>query len=155
MKLNASHAIIPLSVVLVAVAGSYFTTGGMEWSRTIRLPAWTPPGQVIGAVWTTIFALAAASAIIAWNGAKKEARFGIGVAFALNGVLNVLWSALFFGAHLMSAATAEAALLELSVLGIIALVWQTSRLAAVLLFPYAGWVAFATYLTFRVWTMNL
>ncbi len=66
----------------------------------------------------------------------------------------MLWSYLFFGLHLMSAATGEAALLFLSVLGVIAVVWPVSRVAAALLFPYAGWVAFATYLTLRVWTMN-
>lgn len=154
MKFKANHLVIPLAAVLTAVAGSVVTSDGMAWYRSIRLPAWTPPGAVIGAVWTTIFALAAASALIAWNGAKKEARAGIAAAFVVNGVLNVLWSCLFFGLHLMGAATGEAALLGLSVLGIIVLVWPVSRLAAALLFPYAGWVAFATYLTYAVWSLN-
>ncbi len=153
-RFNASYLVIPIITVLVAVTGSIFTSGGMEWYRTIRLPSWTPPGSVIGAVWTTIFALTTVSAVIAWNGAKKESRAVIGAAYVLNALLNVLWSYLFFGLHLMSAATGEAALLFLSVLGVIAVVWPVSRAAAALLFPYAGWVAFATYLTFRVWTMN-
>lgn len=154
-RLNASYLIIPLAVILVAVAGSSITTGGMDWYRTIRLPSWTPPGAVIGAVWTTIFALTAASAVIAWNGAAKEARLAIAIAFVVNGFLNVLWSYLFFGLHLMSAATAEAGLLAFSVVAVIVLVWPVSRVAAALLFPYAGWASFATYLTYRVWTINL
>ena len=153
-RFNASYLVIPSAVVLVAVTGSLFSTAGMDWYRSIRLPSWTPPGPVFGAAWTSIFALAAASAVIAWNSAKRNATFGLGVALVLNGLLNILWTYLFFRLHLMSAAVGEAALLELSVIALIAVVWPVSRLAAALLFPYAAWVAFATFLANAVWRLN-
>lgn len=153
-KPNASHVLIPLAVFAVAAAGGAITSSGMAWYRTIKLPPWTPSGAVIGAVWTTIFALAAVSAIIAWNGAKGERRIAVGAAFVLNGAFNVLWSQVFFGLHWMGAATAEAAVLWLSVIGVIAAVRPVSRLAAALLVPYAAWVVFATYLTYAVWRLN-
>src|SRR5271157_3364882 len=107
MKLN--YVIIPLVTIAVAVIGGLITGGGMEWYRSIKLPSWTPPGSVIGAVWTVLFILATISALIVWNGAPHGVRFWWIVAiFLLNAILNFGWSWLFFGAHLMGAAAWEA-----------------------------------------------
>jgi len=154
MKLN--YLLIPLVTLAVAVGGSVLTSAGVSgWYKTIKLPAWTPPGSVIGLVWTAIFALTAAAAFLVWNGSGAKPRLGlIAVVFLLNAALNVLWSLLFFRLHFMFAAGWEAALLDLTVIALIVLCWPISRLAAVLLMPYAGWAAFATYLTFTVWNLN-
>ena len=58
MKLN--YFLIPLVAFLTAYIGGRITGGGMAWYKAIRLPSWTPPGGVIGAVWTTIFILSTA-----------------------------------------------------------------------------------------------
>ncbi|HPI78245.1 MAG TPA: tryptophan-rich sensory protein, partial [bacterium] len=65
MKLN--QIVIIGVVLLLSFAGGQFTSSGMDWYRTIQLPEWTPPGSVIGIVWTTIYILTAISAIIAWR----------------------------------------------------------------------------------------
>lgn len=156
MKLN--YIIIPLITILVSAAGSSFTSLGIGsgWYDSIAKPAWTPPGSVIGAVWTTIFVLSTISAILVWNYVKRDQRFWwtIGI-FIANAVLNVFWSFLFFGKHMIGAAVIEAAILELSVIALIILIWPGSRLASALLIPYAGWVAFATYLTYAVYALNV
>ena len=74
--------------------------------------------------------------------------------FAVNAMLNVTWSLLFFNLHLIDMAVYEAAMLGLSVVIISALCWQISRAASLLLVPYAAWVAFATYLTYIVSSLN-
>jgi len=153
MKIN--YIIIPLITVLVAVVGSWLTSGGMEWYGTINLPEWTPAGSVIGAVWTTIFILTTLSALIVWSRANRNRRFWwIIVIFLINAFLNVFWSFLFFSQHLIGPAIWEAGLLDASVIALIILIWPISRLASILLVPYAGWVAFATYLTYTVWLLN-
>ncbi len=153
MKLN--YLIIPLITFLVSVTGSRLTSGGMDWYKTIKLPAWTPPGSVIGFVWTTIFILSTISALIVWNKFSRNKRFAwiIGL-FLINAGLNVLWSFLFFNQHLIGWSVIEAGLLGLSVIGLIILIGPISRLAAWLLAPYAAWVSFATYLTYIIWTLN-
>jgi benzodiazapine receptor len=155
MKLN--YIIIPLITILVSVSGSSFTSSGIGsgWYASIAKPSWTPPGSVIGAVWTTIFILSTVSAILVWNYAKRDQRFWwiIGI-FIANAFLNVFWSFLFFGQKMLGAAVIEAAVLDLSVIALIILIWPLSRVASVLLIPYAGWVAFATYLTYSVWRLN-
>ena len=155
--MKPNYILIPLAVIVVSVVGSMFTGFGIDtgWYAAIAKPDWTPPGAVIGAVWTTIFVLTAASALIVWNkGApSRRTRYAL-VAYAVNGVLNVAWSYIFFVRHWFAFATIEAGLLSISVIVIMALVWKRSRVGALLLVPYAGWVAFATFLTGVIWRMN-
>jgi benzodiazapine receptor len=154
MKLN--YVIIPLVVVITSLIGGSFTSRGMEWYATIKLPSWTPPGSVIGTVWTVIYLLTMVSALITWNRIPKDSIFyAVALTFIINAILNAGWSLVFFRMHKIGLAVSVAALLELSVLVLIFLLWNKSKLASALLFPYAGWVIFATYLNTVIWRMNL
>ncbi len=154
--MKANHIVIPLVTVAVAVVGSSFTSSGLgSWYRSIHLPTWTPPGSIIGLVWTTIFILSTASALLLWNGSDSKARLPLLTGlFLLNAALNVLWSYLFFSRHLIGLAVWEAAALDATVIALVVIAWPLSRLASALLMPYAAWGAFATYLTYTVWKLN-
>ncbi len=155
MKIKIRYVFIPLIVILVMIIGSWLTSGGMDWYKTINLPNFTPPGWVIGAVWTLIFILTAISAIIFWQKAPRDRRFWwVSGFFILNGLLNILWSYLFFNRHWLDAAAWEAGILDLSVVILIILIWPVSRTGAVLLLPYTLWTTFATYLTYIIWSLN-
>jgi tryptophan-rich sensory protein len=154
MKVN--YVTIPAVTLLVALTGSYFTNNGLnDWYQSLALPTWTPAGNIIGLVWTTIFILSTISALLVWNRLAHKGNFNwiIGL-FIVNAILNVGWSYLFFSQHLIGAAIIEAALLGLSVVGLIFFIWPLVRSAAILLVPYALWVFFATYLTYCVWILN-
>lgn len=153
MRLN--YIIIPAITLATALLGGKLTGGGMSWYRTIKLPSWTPPGSVIGAVWTFLFILATISALLVWNGSAHDNRFGLIIAiFIVNAILNISWSWLFFSQHLLGSAIFEAILLGLSVIILIILIWPRSIWAGGLLVPYALWVAFASFLTYKVWSLN-
>lgn len=127
----------------------------MEWYQTIALSSWTPPGAVIGAVWTVLFILATISALIVWNKTERTWVFRHIIRFfILNAILNVLFSAAFFSAHLFDIAVFDAAVLCLTTVILIALIWRFSRTAALLLVPYAAWTAFATYLSYAIMVLN-
>ena len=153
--MKPNYILIPALVISVAIAGSRLTGAGMDWYATIHLPAWTPPGAIIGAVWTTIFTLCAAAILKFWNSSPRDNRFRLTAGlFALNGLLNVGWSYLFFFRQSIGAALFEMHLLLLSILLLIVLLYPRVKLSAVLLVPYAAWVAFATFLTYNVWVLN-
>jgi len=153
--MKKKYIIIPLFTVLVAATGSVLTARGMQWYRTIALPSWTPRGSVIGTVWTFIFILGTVAALIVWRKSRLNPRLvTIAAAFLVNGILNVMWSYLFFTRHMMGIAALEAVLLGLSVACLMALIRPVSLIASVLLLPYACWVAFASYLTYAVWVLN-
>ena len=153
--MKANYLIIPIITFVTAAIGSFITNQGMDWYKTINLPTWTPPGSVIGTVWTVIFILSTISALIFWNQYYgKKYYWLIILLFIINAFLNIVWSYLFFGLNLIVPAIFEAGLLGLSVLGIIILILPYSNLAAGLLLPYFAWVCFATYLTYNVWVLN-
>lgn len=154
MNIKPNHVVIPFITIATISAGSWVTSAGMNWYKTLKFPAFTPPGSFIGAVWTVLFVLATISALIVWNKAASKKKTTIGVAFILNALLNVGWSILFFGLHLIGPAIYEAALLGVSVLVLMIFIWPVSKLAAWLLLPYLAWVSFATYLTYSIWLLN-
>lgn len=155
MRLKLNYIIIPLIIFGISFFGGRLTDAGMNWYKKIIVPDFTPPGYIIGIVWTIIFILFALSIIIVWNKTKRDSRFWTIIGFfILNGALNIFWSFLFFYSQLIKPAIYEAVLLDLTVILLIILIWPISRLASLLLLPYALWTAFATYLTYSIWLLN-
>lgn len=137
------------ALVIAFLGGSMTDTG--PWYQGLTKPAWQPPGWAFAPAWTIIFALAALSAAIAWRDAPTDAdREWVIAMFAANGVLNVLWSGLFFTAQRPDWALFEVAILWISILVPIVVIGRYSRLASLLLLPYLAWVAFAAFLNYRV-----
>jgi len=157
MKLRVvPFVIILLITTLVAVTGSLFTTTGLiGWYPTLNLPAWTPDGGFIGIMWTLIYVLTATSAILAWHAMRHshKLRFLVWL-FLANAILNVLWSFIFFEKQAIAASIVDMLILNITTIALVLLIWPFQRLAAILLFPYIGWVSFATYLAYSVWVLN-
>jgi tryptophan-rich sensory protein len=156
MKLKLNYLVIPLGILLVSVLGSSVTGGNMDWYKTLNLPSIAPPGGFIGTVWTVIFILSAISLVLFWNKEKnKKIKQSIAGLFILNGLLNIFWSVVFFGWHLLGWAIVEMIVLNLLNLIIIIGLWRNKhKVASVLLWPYFAWVSFATYLAYSIWSIN-
>jgi len=152
MKKISIYLGIPLLMVLVSVVGSAFTNIGLEgWYDSLILPEFTPPGGVIGLVWTIIYILTAISAILFYRN-HQDSR--VTLTLVVNLLLNVSWSYVFFTAHLIGLAVLWAGTLGLSVLVLMVLMRKKSRVSALLLTPYLVWTSFATYLNYVIYTLN-
>ena len=138
--------------VLVAVAGGVATRTD-AWYRRLQVPAWKPPDWAFGPIWAVIFAMTASSGVLAWSG-SLAARPLIATVFAVNGVLNIAWSVLFFRLRRPDWALAEIALLWLSILAVILTVGRVSTAAALLNLPYLTWVGIAACLNLRIVQLN-
>ncbi|GLR47763.1 TspO/MBR family protein [Sphingomonas astaxanthinifaciens] len=140
--------------IIVAMVGMTLTDLG-PWYQSLRQPDWAPAPAVYGVAWTTIYALAALSAVSAWSAAPNRASAELIVgAFALNGFLNIVWSLLFFNARRPDLAFYEGIALWLSVAALILLCLRHSRPAALLLLPYLAWVSVAGLLNAEVVRLN-
>ena len=152
---NLSVIIIVAAVFSVVFAGGHFSSMNRDWYEALNKPAWQPPNWVFPVVWTILFALMAISAILVWNARPRRPLAYLTIlAFLVNGFLNIGWSYFFFANKLIFPAAYEAMLLFLSVVLIMILAWPISRLASLLLIPYALWTAFATYLTLTIYRLN-
>lgn len=142
------------AAILVATLGATMTDIG-PWYQSLNKPSWQPPDWLFGPAWTIIFALAALSGIFAWRDARSDRdREWIITVFAINGTLNVLWSALFFRMHRPDWALMEVALLWLSILVPIIVFARYSKVASLLLLPYLAWVTFAAVLNLEIVRLN-
>lgn len=136
--------------------GSIFTSSAIPtWYSTLEKPALNPPSWVFGPVWTSLYALMGIAAYMIWKkrstGAKVKLPLGI---FAIQLVLNALWSIVFFGFHNPELALVNIALLWLLIVAAIKLFYPISRAAAWLLVPYLAWVSFASYLNYAIAALN-
>jgi translocator protein len=146
-------AIAALGVSLVLMAGGAVTVLG-PWYEALRKPSWQPPGWLFGPVWTLIAILTAIAAVMAWRRADAASRRVLIFAFALNGLLNFLWSVLFFFWRRPDLALIEVAFLWLSIALLIVLSARQSRLAGALLVSYLLWVSFAAFLNWTIVALN-
>jgi tryptophan-rich sensory protein len=140
--------------LVVAALGSTMTDLG-PWYSGLRFPAWKPPDWLFGPAWTTIFACVALSAGRAWvHSPSLPYRARLLALFVVNGLLNVAWSALFFGLHRPDWAMTEVVVLWASIVVLIVYAWRASPVAALLLVPYLAWVSFAAALNWAVVKLN-
>lgn len=125
------------------------------WYKTIEKPSWNPPDYVFGPVWTTLYVMMAVAAWLIWKtGGVRGAAVPLGL-FALQLLLNLAWSFIFFAAHQPGWAFAEIVVLWLAILATIVAFFRHSKFAGWLLVPYLMWVSFASVLNFVIWRMNV
>jgi len=142
---------------LAGLVGSLFTAPAVAgWYASLQKPAFTPPDAVFAPVWLTLFFLMAVAAFLVWD--KGFTAKGVKTALAFFGVqllLNVLWSALFFGWRSPFLAFVEIITLWLAIAVTILTFSRVSKPAAYLLVPYLLWVSFAAALNFAILKLNV
>jgi translocator protein len=147
-------AIAAAAAILVATIGGLLTDVG-TWYRALRKPPWQPPDWLFGPAWTLIYTLTAGAGVLAWRAAPDAgARATVVALFAVNGLLNIAWSLLFFRLRRPAWALIEVVPLWLSVLALIIALVPLSGVAAWLLLPYLLWVAFAAFLNLTIVRLN-
>jgi translocator protein len=140
--------------LLVMGLGGLATDIG-PWYYALRQPAWQPPDWLFGPAWTLIYLCAGTAAVWAWEAPAPPAwRQRLLLLWAVNGLLNVAWSVLFFTLKRPDWALFEVPLLWLSILALVLHIAPRSRRAAALLMPYLLWVAFAATLNATIVQLN-
>ena len=143
-----------LAAINVAGLGALMTDIG-PWYYGLHKPSWQPPDWLFGPAWSVIFALCAVAGVLAWNRAADVATRGrIAGLFAVNMLLNLLWTVIFFRMQRPDLAVAEVVVLWLSIVALIIALAPASQLAALLLVPYLAWVSFAALLNLVVVRLN-
>jgi tryptophan-rich sensory protein len=139
---------------LAAGLGSLFTIVSLEsWYAGLAKPSWNPPSSLFGPVWTVLYAMMAVAGWLVWRRGGAASWLALRW-FAVQLVLNVGWSAVFFGLRMPGLAFGELLLLWVALAATLVTSWRVSRPGVALLVPYFLWVSFAAVLNFAIWRLN-
>ena len=144
-------AVFGAAVAAAALIGGLGVAGTSAEYQTLEQPSWAPPSWLFGPVWAVLDALRAVAGWLVWRRTGWSTALTV---YAVQLVLNALWTPIFFGAGEYGLALVDIVVLWFAVGATIALFWRVSRVAAALLLPYWAWVTFATALNAAIWSAN-
>lgn len=146
---------VPLILLLGFASGRAVPSGSDNgWYMALQKPAITPPGIVFPIAWTSLYILLglAVAVILHARGARGRG-LALGL-FAVQFLLNLAWTPLFFGMHQVGTALIVIiAMLAVAILTTV-LFGRIRPLAAWLMVPYLVWISFAGVLTWRIGQLN-
>lgn len=154
MEFDAAIAlgVFVISAFAAASAGGIFTPG--EWYERLNHPSWRPPNWIFPLVWTPLFGTIAWSGFMVWQASGWSGAAGAFAVYYIHLVINFAWSWVFFGLRRPDWALAEVGLLFASILATMAVFWEHSQTAALILIPYLTWVGFAGFLNWTIMRLN-
>lgn len=140
---------------LAGVIGSFFTFPNIStWYAGLVKPSFVPPNWLFAPAWTTLFILMGIALFLVWERRESEYFRPAVYVFSVQLVLNILWSALFFGLQSPFLGFVEIIPLWIAILASIVIFYRVDRRAGYLLIPYICWVSFAAILNYSVWILN-
>lgn len=138
------------------IIGSLFTMPNIPtWYRSLTKPAFAPPNWIFAPVWTILFLLMGIALYLVWKqGWNTPAVRGAMILFFVHLVVNILWSAVFFG--LRAPLAGFFVIIALWFLILLTMIYfsNVSKPAGILLIPYISWVSFASILNFMIYRLN-
>ena len=137
-----------------ALIGGAGTAVSSQWYTELDRPTWQPPGEVIGLVWTGLYASIAAATGRATAKATPERRRRIAALLGVNLAINAGWPWVFFRARRPVLGVAVIGALEASTIVLTREVGKADRVAGAALLPYLGWNLFAMTLNATIARRN-
>lgn len=144
-------AVLLLGTLSGALAGSGYDN---PWFAALNKPAAVPPGWVFATVWPVLYVMLGLSLAMILHARGAKGRERAVILFGLQLLLNFAWSPVFFALHKIDTSVSIIAAMIVVAVAQIFLMWRIRIGAALLIFPYLGWLMFAATLTFQISAMN-
>jgi tryptophan-rich sensory protein len=154
---NAIKLALAIAVPLAVggLSGLATPRGVDTWYPTLVKPFFNPPAWVFGPTWTVLYILMGVALFFVWRQGLDTQGVSLALTvFAIQLVLNALWSIIFFGMQSPAWAFVEIILLWLAIVATLWAFWRVLPAAGWLLVPYLAWVSFAAVLNGSIWMLN-
>jgi benzodiazapine receptor len=150
-----------LVLVVTCLAAGYFASLATQssidtWYPTLVKPPYNPPNWIFPTVWGILYAIMGVAGGLVWGRIdfdNERVKNGLKF-FAIQLILNVLWSFLFFGLKNPLLALVEIIVLWLMIYETWMVFARIDRISGYLFIPYLLWVAFAAVLNANIWWLN-
>ena len=132
---------------LPGIIGSIFAKDNVdsEWYQ-VNKPSFTPPNYVFPIAWTILYIAIGISLYLSWTSAKAKQKNKIGWLFAINLILNAIWTPLFFTLKNPFLSLIDISLIVVSTMYLIVFLYKINKTASYILIPYLIWILFASIL---------
>ena len=140
---------------LVGVLSGIIAGNSFSFYKEIVRPPFSPPGWIFPIVWIILYALMGISAYFIYTSKAtvRQKNFALAV-YAIQLVVNFLWSIVFFRLEMVGLSVIIILLLLLLIVVMICVFYRIRPVAAYLNIPYLLWTAFASYLNIGVLILN-
>ena len=154
MKVKWKELIISIAISLgVGALSGYLTMNSMSLYNDLVKPPLTPPGWIFPIVWTILFVLMGISAYLIYISDSKERVQALQI-YAIQLMLNLFWSLVFFNMQAYLLAFLILILLWIAIIAMIKIFYEINPIAGKLQVPYLLWVTFAGYLNLAIYFLN-
>ena len=149
-----------VSILVTEGAGNIGTVFAVNaiptWYAALNKSPITPPNWFFAPIWLSLYFLMGVALFLIWNSnqPKRDLRLPF-VLFFVQLALNVIWSAIFFGAHSILFGAVEIIFLWYFIVATIMEFRPVSKVSAYLLFPYIAWVTIAALLNLSILWINV
>ena len=147
-------ALAILACNAVGITGALFTSTDTAWYSALAKPSFQPPGWLFGPVWTLLYSMMGVAIYRVFQRRDQPGGRRAMTLFAVQLVLNGVWTPVFFGAGAITLALGVLLALWVALALTIRSFAAIDRVAAWLLAPYLLWVSFATVLNAAIVSLN-
>ena len=147
---------IPLALGMIS---SLIARGAMQQFGAMNQPPLSPPAWLFPVAWTILYVCMGLASFFLMNANVTDAssrthrKISI-VLYAVQLVLNFVWSPIFFNARLYYVALAVLFIMWLCILAIMIFARKIHKASFWLLLPYILWTTFAAYLNIGIAMLN-
>lgn len=148
-------AVFCIATAITATVASSVTDPATDpWYQSLTLPSFQPPAIAFPFVWTALYIAMAFAGWRVWRASSGTQRHQMTLLYAVQLVLNALWSISFFAGNAILLA-----FMIITALWLVLILWTLrarpiDRLAAGLFVPYILWVSFAAVLNGTILVLN-
>lgn len=146
---------VPLILLLGFASGRSVPVGSQnQWYVALAKPALTPPGWAFPVAWSVLYVMLGFALAMILNARGARGR-GVAVGlFAVQMLLNLAWTPVFFGAHRVALALIVIALMLAAAIATTFAFARIRVAAAWLMVPYLVWISFAGMLNHGIGRLN-
>jgi benzodiazapine receptor len=146
---------VPLLLLLGFLSARLVPVGSANnWYAALAKPAHTPPDWAFPVAWSIIYVLLGLALAMIINARGSRLRGRAISLFAVQMIVNLAWTPLFFGAHQIFWALVAVVVMFLLALATTFLFGRIRTGAAWLMVPYLAWLVVAGMLTFQIHRLN-
>ena len=146
---------VPLILLLGTLSGVASGSGnGNPWFASLAKPGFMPPGWAFPVAWTFLYICLGLALALILHARGARGRPPALALFAVQLLLNLAWSPLFFGAHKVSLAFWTIVAMWIAAAACAYLFFRIRRAAGLLMLPYLAWLVLAGALNHAIDRLN-